>query len=104
MIISVRKDSMKRTIGALAMSIAIVMTWQSTTSAQQQTQTPASNLAVNDTVRLQTDLPAANATVNLPFAVAGWTLDQLASSGTGMDTVHVWAIPPVGAATFVGVA
>ena len=37
--------------------------------------------------------------------IAGWAVDLAATSGTGVDTVHVWATPTDGgAATFLGVA
>ena len=39
------------------------------------------------------------------FAVAGWALDAGATSGTGVDAVHVWAFSTAnGAASFVGAA
>jgi CSLREA domain-containing protein len=31
------------------------------------------------------------------FVVAGWAIDQAATKGTGIDTVHVWAYPTTGA-------
>jgi Collagen triple helix repeat (20 copies) len=59
---------------------------------------------INGPLRLQVDIPAASTTVTLPFGVGGWAIDQLASSGTGIDAVHVWAIPTSGAPTFLGAA
>jgi hypothetical protein len=51
------------------------------------------------------DTPRPGATVTRPFAAAGWAIDYGAPSGTGVDTVHVWAFPAGGgAARFVGVA
>ena len=55
-------------------------------------------------LRLQIDLPAAGATVMLPFRVGGWALDWIAASGSGIDAVHMWAIPPTGEPTFLGAA
>jgi hypothetical protein len=50
------------------------------------------------------DSPAAGATVSpLGFFVSGWTMDRGASSGSGVDVVHVWAVPVAGGApTFFG--
>jgi hypothetical protein len=55
--------------------------------------------------RMSVDLPRTGSTVGSSFAVAGWALDLGSPSGTGVDSVHVWAYPTTGAApTFVGVA
>jgi glucose/arabinose dehydrogenase len=43
--------------------------------------------------RIQVDLPSQGARIGGPFLVAGWTFDAGAPSGTGIDTVHVWALP-----------
>lgn len=55
------------------------------------------------------DLPTAGlqTTVGATITLAGWTLDAAAASGTGINTVHVWAFKdpdtnPV--ATFIGTA
>ncbi|MCH7998796.1 MAG: hypothetical protein IIA91_04860 [Chloroflexi bacterium] len=57
------------------------------------------------------DTPAGGSTVQQPFLVAGWAIDQAAASGTGVDAVHVYAYPadasgaPTGAApVFLGAA
>jgi len=43
--------------------------------------------------------------VGSSFLVAGWALDEAAASGSGVDTVHVWAYPATGGAPiFLGVA
>jgi hypothetical protein len=39
------------------------------------------------------DIPNPNATVQQPFQVAGWAIDQAAAVGTGVDAVHVYAYP-----------
>jgi len=45
-------------------------------------------------------LPVRNA-----FTIAGWAIDEAAASGTGIDTVHVWAYPVGGTPPiFLGVA
>src|SRR5262245_29127192 len=93
--------SMKRVIALAAILVAtIAIAWQ-TTHAQQAS---APGLTVNGPLRLQTDLPAPNAILSLPFNVSGWAIDQIAPTGTGIDAVHVWAIPPAGSATFLGAA
>lgn len=49
------------------------------------------------------DTPSANQTVGQAFVIGGWALDLGATSGTGVDTVHVWAYPwSGGSAMFVG--
>ena len=51
------------------------------------------------------DLPAANATLQGSVRVAGWALETGATTGTGVDAVHVWAYPSSGGAPIlVGVA
>jgi hypothetical protein len=39
------------------------------------------------------DEPAAGASVPQPFVVRGWSIDPAASTGTGVDQVHVYAYP-----------
>jgi hypothetical protein len=47
--------------------------------------------------------PADGATVTQPFGVAGWALDLSSTAGSGIDAVHIWAVPVNGApAVFVG--
>ncbi len=51
------------------------------------------------------DSIANGETVTSPFLISGWAIDTAAPSGTGVDTVHVWAYPADGSAPrFVGVA
>ena len=51
------------------------------------------------------DIPGNFTTVDPTFAVSGWAIDPAAKSGTGIDTIHIWAhsangsVPPV----FLGV-
>jgi len=54
--------------------------------------------------RMSIDAPTAGASVYQPFTIAGWAFDAAAPSGTGVDTVHVWAYPDGGAPRFVGAA
>lgn len=43
------------------------------------------------------DSPPNGAVVSQPFLVQGWAVDTDAVSGSGVDTVHVWAYPATGA-------
>src|SRR5215471_2470672 len=65
---------------------------------------PAQQATVSGPLRIQIDMPLAGTTVTSPFGVGGWALDQLAPSGTGIDEVDVWAIPPSGPLIFLGTA
>ena len=53
------------------------------------------------------DLPSAEATADAsqPLVLAGWAIDTDADTGTGVNTLHVWAYPTDGGApVFVGAA
>jgi hypothetical protein len=50
------------------------------------------------------DAPGHGVMVPQPFALSGWAIDRGASSGTGVDTIHVYAYPGAGAPIFIGVA
>ena len=55
---------------------------------------------------LAVDAPAAFATVSRTFLVGGWAIDPAATSGSGVDTIHVWAYPvapATGPPVFLGV-
>jgi hypothetical protein len=54
--------------------------------------------AAQSRVEMFVDVPAPNATVPVPFVVAGWALDTAAPTGSGVDAVHVWAFPYIGSA------
>ena len=50
------------------------------------------------------DSPPSGANVVQPFNFGGWAVDLAASTGTGVNTVHLWAFPTSGAPPiFVGV-
>ncbi len=52
------------------------------------------------------DVPSPNSAVNQNFTFGGWAIDEAASSGTGVNTLHVWAYPNPGsgqAPIFLGV-
>ncbi len=53
------------------------------------------------------DTPLPGSAVNHTFTLAGWAVDVAAASGTGVNTVHVWATPNPGSgapAVFLGAA
>jgi subtilisin len=51
------------------------------------------------------DSPASGLIGHRRFTVSGWALDEAASSGTGIDAVHVYAVPTTGSAPiFLGAA
>jgi hypothetical protein len=57
-------------------------------------------------IAMHIDLPVADATVGGSFVVAGWALDPLATTGSSIDTLHVWAYRRDGIAApqFLGAA
>ena len=78
----------RRTLRLVTIGIALAaLTPAATVRAQN---------AVSGSLRIVVDGPAANAIVAAPFVVTGWALDGVASTGTGIDTVHVWAKPVSG--------
>jgi hypothetical protein len=53
------------------------------------------------------DQPAPSTGPAQPFTISGWSIDTAAGSGTGVDTLHVWAYPNPGSGAppvFVGAA
>ena len=56
------------------------------------------------TTQISIDAPANGATLPRPFTVSGWAINRNATSGTGVDAVHVYATPTGGSAVFLGVA
>ena len=57
--------------------------------------------------QMSLDAPTTGTTMRAPLSVAGWAVDKGAATGTGVDTVHVWAYPNPGsgqAAMFLGAA
>ncbi|GMV23756.1 MAG: hypothetical protein AMXMBFR57_37050 [Acidimicrobiia bacterium] len=50
------------------------------------------------------DAPGSYASVPRSFHVGGWAIDQASITGTGIDTIHIWATPPVGSAVHLGTA
>jgi hypothetical protein len=61
--------------------------------------------AATSNPRMFLDMPSVNQTTSQNLMVAGWAIDLGASSGTGVDAVHVWAYPSSGAnPVFLGAA
>jgi subtilisin family serine protease len=55
--------------------------------------------------RLMIDTPIDGAIVSSSFVISGWSLDRDATTGSGMDAIHVWAYPLAGGpAIFLGSA
>jgi phospholipase D-like protein len=55
--------------------------------------------------QLNIDGPGPGSSTARPFGMSGWAVDAGASSGAGIDAIHVWAFPVSGAPPlFVGVA
>ena len=54
-------------------------------------------------VQVAIDTPRSQQDVGQPFVLAGWAADLDAATGTGIDTLHVWAYPRTGGApVFLG--
>jgi hypothetical protein len=54
-------------------------------------------------VQVAIDVPRSGVAVDQPFMLAGWAADRDAASGSGIDTLHVWAYPSTGGApVFLG--
>ena len=62
------------------------------------------DVTIGASTMIAVDIPASGAVVGRPFMLAGWAIDASAPTGTGIDTIHVWAFPLAGGAPmFVGV-
>jgi hypothetical protein len=53
-------------------------------------------MTLNANPRMNVEAPAWGATVSQPFHLGGWAIDLAAASGTGVNTIHVWAYPNPG--------
>jgi subtilisin family serine protease len=63
----------------------------------------ATNVTVNSTnsnPQMNIDAPPPGASRTRPFTISGWAVDTGAASGTGVDAIHVWAIPVGGGSQF----
>lgn len=79
---------------------------RNTTTGQFSQYALAEGVTVQTGARLRIEAPVNEADVTQPFNVSGWAIDGTASSGTGIDTVHVWAYRNPGSgepAVFLGV-
>ena len=74
--------------------------------ANQIVQTGGGTVGPVSAPRLNIDRPTANAVVSgTQIDIGGWAFDSGATTGTGIDAVHVWAWPVGGGApTWVGAA
>jgi hypothetical protein len=64
----------------------------------------AANIVILSGARMAIDVPAPGA-IKQPFLFAGWAIDLSGPTGTGVNTVHVYAVPTAGGpAVFVGEA
>jgi hypothetical protein len=64
-------------------------------------------ITVNQNSLMGIDLPSAEGHIGTTSWLAGWAIDRSAPSGTGVDTVHIYAYKNPGSGTppvFLGVA
>ncbi|MEO8519729.1 MAG: VCBS repeat-containing protein [Acidobacteriota bacterium] len=64
-------------------------------------------ITVNNNLLMGIGLPGAESRVSTNFWAAGWAIDRSAASGTGVDTIHIYAYKNPGSGTppvFLGVA
>jgi hypothetical protein len=73
-------------------------TWNNVKIVRVTVTAPASN------PRIWLDVPSVNQTTSQNLTVAGWAIDLGATTGTGVDAVHVYAYPTSGSAILIGVA
>ena len=61
-------------------------------------------VAIQPSGIVQIDIPGNYSTIDGTFVMGGWAIDLAAPSGTGIDTIHIWAHPADGSAPiFLGV-
>jgi hypothetical protein len=81
----------------------IVVYAHSTVTGQWQARVIAINVVQGPLLAI--DQPAPGSTHEQPFTISGWSIDTAAGSGTGVDTIHVWAFPSSGQSPiFAGMA
>jgi hypothetical protein len=76
----------------------VTATWNNVKIVRVTVTAPVSN------PRMWVDVPSANATTSQNMTIAGWAIDLVATTGTGVNAVDIWAINSAGLATFVGSA
>ena len=86
------------TVGAAAGLKAITMV-----NPDAQSASSGSILRVLPGALVSLESPVAGA-AGQPLEVRGWAVDGAATSGTGVDVVHVWAYPSAGNPVFLGQA
>jgi phospholipase D-like protein len=66
----------------------------------------ATNVTIQNSFPLGSlDNPRAGSALQRPFWMSGWAADTGATSGTGIDAIHIWAFPTKGGpAVFIGAA
>ena len=66
----------------------------------------ATNVTIQNSLTVgSVDSPKTSSALLLPFAMSGWAADTGATSGTGIDLVHIWAFPTRGGPqVFLGAA
>ena len=77
------------------------------TASGQERSFNGSSFTVVAAPLLAVGVPSNGAVVTGRFLIGGWTLDLAASTGTGVDAVHVWAYPNPGSGAppiFLGAA
>lgn len=75
-----------------------------TLKGSRENKQPVSNTPQSEQM-IWVDVPAPGSLVESSFVVAGWAIDRRASSGTGVQAVHAWALPTsTGAPIFLGQA
>jgi hypothetical protein len=66
------------------------------------------HITVNPNQLMSIDTPGPESTFSVPaFDVAGWSIDRAVATGTGVDSLHVYAYPNPGSGQppiFLGVA
>jgi hypothetical protein len=81
------------TVTGLAPGLYTIVAYAHSTVSGDFTDSQGFTATVMPSGRMNMDMPGSNATVGRPFQIAGWAIDLAATSGSGVDAVHVWATP-----------
>jgi hypothetical protein len=95
------------TVASLPIGTYTITVYAHSTITGTFNQVRTATVALGPLPAMSLDAPARLATVGSSFSAAGWAIDQAATTGTGVDAVHLWAYPNPGsgqAAVFLGVA
>jgi hypothetical protein len=91
-------------VSGLALGAYRVVAYAHSTVTGTFNQSQFADVTVASSPAMALDTPTGGS-VQQPFFLAGWAIDRAASSGTGVDAVHVWAFPTNGGpAIFAGAA